>query len=85
MTINNHTYRVWGNIAAGEELLIDSLKKTITLTKTTTGEAVNWFDKRDRDQYIFEPIPSGQHTVSYLGTFNFDLYVIEKRSEPRWT
>lgn len=85
VTINNHTYRVWGNIAAGEELLIDSLNKTITLKKTATGETVNWFDKRDREQYIFEPIPPGQHTVSYLGTFSFDLYVIEKRSEPRWT
>lgn len=82
--IGGHTYTVNGTIEKGESLLIDSLKKTITLT-TATGRKINWFDKRGRDSYIFEPIPPGQNVVSWVGTFGFDLTIIEKRSEPRWT
>lgn len=84
VVINGHIYAINGTINEGESLLIDSITKTIVLT-TATGSKVNWFDKRSRDNYIFEPIPAGQNTVSWNGTFGFDLTVIEKRSEPRWT
>lgn len=81
--IGDHVYSINGTIGKGETLLIDSASKTITLT-TATGNKINWFDKRGRESYIFEPIPAGQNTVSWLGTFGFDLTVIEKRSEPKW-
>lgn len=81
--IGGHTYAINGTVGKGETLLIDSLTKTITLT-TAYGNKVNWFDKRSRTQYIFEPIPSGQNTVSWLGNFGFDLTIIEQRSEPKW-
>jgi hypothetical protein len=83
ITIGGHVYAINGKIGAGETILIDSLEKTITLT-TATGSKTNWFDKRSRDSYVFEPIPAGTHTVVWNGTFGFDLTVIEKRSEPRW-
>lgn len=82
--IGGHTYTINGAVGKGETLLIDSLAKTITLT-TAYGNKINWLDKRGREQYIFEPIPSGFTSVSWLGTFGFDLTVIEKRSEPKWT
>ena len=82
--INGHSYTINGTIGKGETLLIDSLNKTITLT-TAVGKKINWFDKRGTEQYIFEPIPSGQITVTWAGSFGFDLTVIEKRSEPKWT
>lgn len=81
--INGHSYKVNGMIRAGESLLIDSLNKTITLT-TATGAKVNWFANRDRQDYIFEPIPPGMNSVIYNGAFKFDLIVVEDRSEPRW-
>lgn len=84
ITIGGHKYAINGTIAEGESLLIDSISKTIMLT-TATGTKVNWFDKRVRDSYIFEPIPAGNHAVLWSGAFGFDLTVIEKRSEPRWT
>ena len=84
IVIGGHTYAINGAIAKGETLLIDSLAKTITLT-TASGSKVNWFNKRNRESYIFEPIPAGQNAVAYSGNFGFDLTVIEKRSEPRWT
>ena len=84
ITINGHAYAINGTIGKGETLLIDSLKKTITLT-SARGNKINWFDNRGRDGYIFEPIPAGQNTVTWAGAFGFDLTVIEKRSEPKWT
>jgi hypothetical protein len=84
IVIGGHIYAINGTIGAGETLLIDGIAKTITLT-TATGKKVNWFDKRARDNYIFEPIPAGQNTVSWTGTFGFNLTIIEKRSEPKWT
>ena len=81
--IGGHEYSVKGAIGIGETLLIDSLRKKITLT-SQVGQEHNWFDNRNRDSYIFEPIPTGYHTVSWDGSFGFDLTVIEKRSEPRW-
>lgn len=84
VVINGHTYTINGTINKGETLLIDSMNKTITLT-TAAGKKVNWFDKRGREEYIFEPIPSGQSTVTWSGSFGFSLTVVEKRSEPKWT
>ena len=84
ITIGGNVYAINGKIGAGEILVIDSLAKTITLS-TATGSKTNWFDKRNRENYIFEPIPGGNSTVIWNGNFGFDLTVIEKRSEPRWT
>lgn len=84
INIAGHIYAVSGRIQKGESLLIDSVNKTITLT-TATGTKVNWFDKRNRESYIFEPIPAGINNVNYNGTFGFDLTIIEERSEPKWT
>ncbi len=83
VVINGHTYTINGTINKGETLLIDSMNKTITLT-TAAGKKVNWFDKRNRESYIFQEIPPGQHTVEWTETFGFDLTIIEKRSEPKW-
>ncbi len=83
IVIGGHIYAINGTIGKGETLLIDSLNKSITLT-TAFGNKVNWFDKRGRKDYIFEPIPAGTNPVNWSGSFGFDLTVIEKRSEPRW-
>ena len=84
VNVGGNIYKINGSVGLGESLLIDSLTKTITLT-TSTGKKINWFDKRSRESYIFEPIPAGLNAVSWGGSFAFDLTVIEKRSEPRWT
>ena len=83
VVIAGRTYAVNGTVGAGESLLIDSVDKTITLTRAT-GAIINWFDARSRNNYIFQPIPKGQNTVGWSGNFAFDLTVIEKRSEPKW-
>ena len=82
--IGGKVYAVSGTLQKGETLLIDSIAKTITLT-TASGSKVNWFDKRSREHDIFAPIASGKNHVYWNGDFAFDLTVIEKRSEPKWT
>ena len=84
VTIGGHAYSINGTIGKGETLLIDSTTKTIVLTKSD-GSKVNWFDNRSRKSYIFQEIPTGQHTVVWDESFGFDLTIIEKRSEPKWT
>ena len=84
VTIGENTYTVNTKVGAGETLLVDSLAKTITLTNAS-GQKINCFDKRSRENYIFEPIRPGMNTVSWSGNFGFNLTVIDKRSEPRWT
>jgi hypothetical protein len=84
VNIGGHVYAINGAINNGESLLVDGQHKTITLT-TNSGSKINWFDKRGRENYIFEPIKAGQNIVVWNGAFGFDLTVIEKRSEPKWT
>lgn len=83
VVIGGNLYGINGTVKRGETLLIDSLTKTITLT-TAAGAKINWFDKRVRESYIFEPILAGSSIVSWLAVFGFDLTIIEERSEPRW-
>lgn len=82
--IGDHTYAVNGRLRQGETLLIDSLTKTIIFTDVN-GRTENWFDRRIRNSYIFESIPPGQPSITWNGSFGFDLTIIEERSEPRWT
>lgn len=83
VSIGGHTYSVSGVVGENENLFIDSLSKTITLT-TASGSKMNWFDRRNRESYIFELIQPGQVDVTWSGSFAFDLTIIERRSEPRW-
>lgn len=82
--IGDHTYQVNCEVGANEYLTIDSSSKKIYLT-SNSGEISNKFNNRNRDSYIFQKIPSGSSVVSWDGTFNFDIILLEERSEPRWT
>lgn len=84
VTINDHEYQVNMLVSAGRKLVIDSIAKTIqTMTEEGTG-IENAFDARGRNDYIFQPIPSGELTVKWDNSFDFDLYLLEERSEPKW-
>ena len=82
--IGKHEYSVDVDIGKSEFLTIDSVSKTIVLTKSN-GQQVNCFNKRNKDSYIFEKIPSGEAVVSSSkeGLF-FDITLLEERSEPKW-
>lgn len=83
VVINGHSYNVNVTIEANEYLTIDSIEKTIVLTHAD-GSTENCFNKRNRESYVFEKIPSGVSGVS-SGHFKFDVTLLEERSEPKWT
>lgn len=82
--INGHTYKVNCTVGENEHLTIDSIAKTITLTKND-GTQVNCFDDRDREHYIFRQIPPGRSIVTMEQLFPVDIILLEERSEPKWT
>lgn len=82
--IGQHEYTV--NVAVGENeyLTIDSINKTIILTKEN-GEEVNCFKDRNKDSYIFEKIPVGNNVVTSPDEYiRFSITLLEERSEPKW-
>lgn len=82
--IGDHEYSVNVNVADGEFLTIDSVNKTIILTRND-GEKVNCFNLRNKDSYIFEKIPAGGSIVSTTNDgLAFDITLLEERSEPKW-
>lgn len=83
--VGNHEYSVNVDIAKSEFLTIDSVNKTIILTKSN-GQQVNCFNNRNKDSYIFKKIPSGENVVSSANDgISFDITLLEERSEPKWT
>lgn len=82
--IDGHAYSVECALTRDDEyVVIDSVDKTIYLNDN--GNLINLFDNRNRDSYIFEPIPPGEHSVSWSSSFSWSIVLIEKRSEPKWT
>ena len=84
VSVNGHPYQVNVDLAANEYLIIDSRKNTVT-KYLANGTTLNVFDKRNKAQSVFEPIPGGTLRLTWPGTFGFDLTLYEERSEPRCT
>lgn len=84
VTIGGNAYQVNVTVAAGQYLLIDSVEKTAAL-QSNDGTRTNVFNARNRDSYIFEKIPVGENVVAWSGDFNFEITLLEERSEPKWT
>lgn len=82
--IGNHKYSVNVEILNDEYLTINSMDKTIILTKAN-GETVNCFNLRNKENYIFEKIPIGINAASSENGCIFDVVLFEERSEPKWT
>lgn len=83
ISINGHTYQVNVELTENEYLTIDSMTRKIILTKYD-GSKVNCFSKRNRDSYIFTPIPPGESIINWNGAFGFDVILLDERSEPKW-
>lgn len=88
--INGHLYEVQVTVPSYSTLTISSIEKNdrekaVFLTYPS-GATQSVLYARNRESYIFEPIQgSGKIVVSTSQNLAFDLYLIEKRSEPKWT
>lgn len=82
--INGYPYQFFDTLEDGEYVVIDSRNNKIT-KYLITGQAVNIFDLRNKEESIFEAIPGGDLTINWSGQFGFDITLFNERSEPRWT
>jgi hypothetical protein len=53
--------------------------------ETNNGQEINLFGFAKDDTYIFTPIPSGEHVVTWEGEYAVDFTLIEHRRFPEWT
>lgn len=83
ISVGAHTYEVDTDLRTGEYMVINSSKKRVYKVKND-GELVNLFYARGRDYYIFEKISGGTVSVSWNGSFGFDITLLSERSEPIW-
>lgn len=83
VTIGPNEYQVYVTLSSSEYLEIDSMNKKI-IHVTADGENVNVFNKRNRDSYIFEKIPSGESNISLSGDFVVEITLLEERGVPKW-
>lgn len=83
ITIAGHPYKVDTELSSGEMLVIDSAVRKVYKIMVN-GEQVNQFHLRDRENSVFKKIPAGNNTVTWDGSFSFELTLFEGRSEPRW-
>lgn len=82
--VNGYPYQIFGTVEENEFLVIDSREKTVT-HYLNNGTTENWFDFRNKENSVFEPLPSGNLTLTWDGTYGFDILAYLERSEPRWT
>ena len=68
----------------GEYLEVDSAAETVT-KYMTSGIKVNAFNNRNFANSVFRPIQTGRQEVNWNGRFDFDLVLLEERSEPKWS
>ena len=83
VTIGGHLYEVLTDLTDGEYVTVNSLHKTI-VQYDIDGEAENVFYLRGRDEYIFEPIPSGTIPISRSKDLKLAITIYDERGEPEW-
>lgn len=81
--IGGHTYQVNVGLNSGENLVIDSMNKTITKVLQDRAET-SVMRYRYKKESIFEEIQPGQNKLIWSGDFGFDILMYHKRSEPDW-
>lgn len=81
--IGGHTYQVNVGLNSGENLVIDSMNKTITKVLKDRAET-SVMRYRYKKESVFEEIQPGQNELIWSGDFGFDILLYHKRSEPDW-
>ena len=89
LRIGGTLYSVDCIVPTGGTLTIDGIAKTAIVTDSY-GTATDVFKSAMRGtgkgggSYAFQPVPAGQSTVEWDGTFAFDLTLYEQEGEPPW-
>lgn len=85
-SIEENTYSFEIELEENEYLKVIRTESEKTITKyKQNGETENAFYTRSTDFNVFETIPVGELNVAWEGDFDFDINILERRSEPKWT
>ena len=82
--IGDHMYGVRCTVADHEIVKINTKNRKALLIHGDGG-IENIFPFRNREQYIYDPVPAGESVVSTNGFFDHDVILLTERSEPEWT
>lgn len=82
--IGGHMYAVNVPVESDEYLEINSREKIIE-TVQSDGKRTSAINYRNRENYVFQKIPSGPVAVTWNNDFGFDLTLFDERSEPKWS
>lgn len=82
--IGDYTYSFNCELQEGERLEVNSLTKRI-VKYNAYGQSENYFNCRNKEKSVFEPITSGNKQIQWNNEFRFDLMIIQQRSEPEWS
>lgn len=82
INIGNNAYIVSEAVKAGETFVIDTVEKQVYI-ESEAGKT-DLFSKSSDIYNIFEQIPSGDQSVSWVGEFDISLLLMEHRSVAEW-
>lgn len=92
IVIGTNRYQVDASVPEGGRIEIDgaSAVKTVVMADAQ-GNRSNLFGKArrgaglDGGEYIFQPLEPGIQQIAWRNDFDFDVTVVEERTEPPWT
>lgn len=83
VTVGNHLYEVNTTLSESEYITINSIIKKI-YKYDIYGNRESILHLRNRDSYIFEPIPEGRTAVLRNKDLKVDITIFDERGEPDW-
>lgn len=83
ITIGGNVYGLETTLKEGEYATVNSITKKIR-QYSITGEETNIFDRRDRENNIFQKIPEGTLAVLRSKEMQVDVTLYDERGEPEW-
>lgn len=83
VTIGGYPYSINAELLRDERFVIDPRNKTIVKI-TSSGEVINMFNYRDKENSVFQPIPIGDNIVTLSGEFSVEIILLHERMEPLW-
>lgn len=82
--INDNVYEVFTTLGETEYFILDSSSHTI-VKYHSNGTTSSLYNNRRMEQSVFDPLRPGPQTITWSGTFGFDLTAYIERNEPTWT
>ena len=82
--IAGNNYKIVTDISSYEYVVLNTEKRTVYKV-SRTGLVTNIWNSLEKEYDNFAQIPSGMQAVQYDQSYNLQITLYQKRSEPKWT